>query len=82
MYARPGRLNDGVIERFFEAVSCEHPCRREISGCADLAEQVDAFGSVDSTIRPCQAVVLVRPFDRYRQVPTTQPRDPESVADS
>ncbi|WP_423922769.1 integrase core domain-containing protein [Candidatus Poriferisodalis sp.] len=73
---------NGVIERFFGAVKYEHLYRRDITDSLELAAQVRAYHKTYNTIRPHQAIAMARPIDRYRQTPTTQPPDSESVSDS
>ena len=73
---------NGVIERFFGAVKYEHLYRRDITDGLELAAQVRAYHKTYNTIRPHQAIAMARPIDRYRQTPTTQPPDSETVPDS
>ena len=73
---------NAVIERFFGAVKYEHLYRRDITDGLELAAQVRAYQKTYNTIRPHQAIAMARPIDRYRQTPTTQPPDSETVSDS
>ena len=67
---------NGMIERFFEAIKCEHLYRRDIGDGAELADHRTIY----NTIRPHDAIAMRRPLQRYRQTPTTQPPDPETVS--
>jgi len=73
---------NGMIERFFEAIKYEHLYRRDIGDGIELADQVRSYRSIYNTIRPHEAIGMTRPLERYRQNPTTQPSDDESVSDS
>lgn len=73
---------NGVIERFFEAVKYEHLYRRDIADGPQLAAEADSYRAIYNQIRRDQAIAMARPLDRYRQTPTTQPKDHKSVSDS
>lgn len=73
---------NGMIERFFEAIKYEHLYRRDIGDGIELAGQVRSYRTIYNTIRPHEAIGMGRPLERYRQTPTTQPSDDESVSET
>ena len=73
---------NGVIERFFQAAKYEHLYRRDIADGIELAAEADSYRAIYNHIRPHQAIAMARPLDRYRQTPTTQPKDKKSVSDT
>lgn len=73
---------NGMIERFFEAIKYEHLYRRDIGDGIELTGQVRSYRTIYNSIRPHEAIGMGRPLERYRQAPTTQPSDDESVSDA
>jgi len=73
---------NGMIERFFGALKYERLYRHDIGDGVDLARHVRDFRTIYNSIRPHEAIAMVRPFERYRQIPTTNIPDPESVSRS
>jgi transposase InsO family protein len=73
---------NGMIERFFEAIKYEHLYRRDIGDGIELAGQVRSYRTIYNTIRPHEAIGMGRPLERYRQAPTAQPSDDESVSET
>ena len=73
---------NGVIERFFQAIKYEHLYRRDIDDGIQLAAQADSYQTTYNSIRPHEAIAMARPLDRYRQTPTTQPKNKETVSHS
>ena len=73
---------NGVIERFFGAIKYEHLYRRDIDDGIQLAAETDSYRTTYNSIRPHQAIAMARPLDRYRQTPTTQPKNKETASNS
>ena len=73
---------NGVIERFFEAIKYEHLYRRDIDNAIQLAAEADSYPTTYNAIRPHQAIAMDRPLHRYRQTPTTQPKQEETASNS
>ncbi|MCQ3810269.1 MAG: integrase core domain-containing protein [Acidimicrobiia bacterium] len=73
---------NGVIERFFEAIKYEHLYRRDIDNGIELTAEADSHQTTYNAVRPHQAIAMARPLDRYRQTPTTQPKEQETVSNS
>jgi transposase InsO family protein len=71
---------NGVIERFFEALKCERLYRHDISDGVQLAAHALDFKTIYNSIRPHESIAMARPLERYRQTPTTNFPDPESVS--
>jgi len=64
---------NGQIERFFGAIKYEHLYRHDVTDGEHL-EHVDRFLDVYNTIRPHEALKLIRPLDAYlAPLPTRQP---------
>lgn len=72
---------NGMIERFFEALKYERLYRHDIGDGIQLADHTADFKTIYNSIRPHEAIAMARPLERYRQTPTTNIPDPESVSD-
>jgi transposase InsO family protein len=70
-----------MIERFFEALKYERLYRHDIRDGIQLADHTADFKTIYNSIRPHEAIAMARPLERYRQTPTTNIPDPESVSD-
>lgn len=63
----------GAIERLY---------RHDIGDGVDLAHHAVDFRTIYNSIRPYEAIAMVRPLERYRQTPITNVPDAGSVSDS
>jgi transposase InsO family protein len=79
---RKAPWTNGVIERFFGALKYERLYRHDIGDGVQLASHARNFRTIYNSIRPHEAIGMARPLERYRQTPTTNIPDPESVSDS
>jgi transposase InsO family protein len=79
---RKAPWTNGVIERFFGALKYERLYRHDIADGVQLASHARDFRTIYNSIRPHEAIGMARPLERYRQTPTTNIPDPESVSDS
>lgn len=73
---------NGMIERFFGAIKYEHLYRLDIDDGLQLADETRSYRDTYNQIRPHEGIAMARPLDRYRQTPTTQPSDQESVPEA
>lgn len=73
---------NGVIERFFGALKYERLYRHDVGDGIDLAAHAGSFKTIYNSIRPHESIGMARPLQRYRQTPTPNIPDPESVSDS
>jgi putative transposase len=60
---------NGVVERFNQSLKYEHLYQREISQAAELAEEVEAFLHLYSSVRPHEALDFRRPLEIYLEDP-------------
>jgi len=72
---------NGQIERFFGALKYERLYRHDIGDGVELARHVRDYRTIYNSIRPHEAIAMARPLERYRQTPTTNIPDPESVSE-
>ena len=79
---RKAPWTNGVIERFFGALKYERLYRHDIGDGVALAGHVADFRTIYNSIRPHETIGMARPLERYRQPPTTNIPDPESVSES
>ena len=79
---RKAPWTNGVIERFFGALKYERLYRHDIADGVELAHHVRDFQTIYNSIRPHEAIGMARPLERYRQTPTTNIPDPESVSEA
>ena len=79
---RKAPWTNGMIERFFGAIKYEHLYRHDVPDGLALAAEVKRFQTIYNSIRPHETIGMTRPLHRYRQTPTPNHPDPESVSDS
>ncbi|WP_423920973.1 integrase core domain-containing protein [Candidatus Poriferisodalis sp.] len=69
---------NGVIERWFEALKYERPCRHDIADRINLAAHAADYIDEYNRVRPHENLDWARPLDAHPQAPTLKQDAPET----